>query len=112
VLDQEYQKSIKARETATRQARYRDENANDNKESKQNLTYTEGHIPAVKKDFFGRVLKGALGPLGEVNGNAGQRIERREVKGNYDMKAWVSFHEGFSNAVRKPITVEEILKGL
>jgi chromosome transmission fidelity protein 18 len=120
VLDQEYQKNIKVRKTAARQSRYRTGNANDNaefrifdhKESGQNLTHTEDHTPAVKRDFFGRVLKGDLEPLGEVNGNTNQRKEGRKVKGKYDMKAWVSFHEGFSNAVRKPITVEEILKGL
>ena len=28
-----------------------------------------------------------------------------------ERKVWVSFHEGFSNAVRKPITLEELMRG-
>jgi chromosome transmission fidelity protein 18 len=27
-------------------------------------------------------------------------------------RIWVSFHEGFSNAVRKPVTLDDIMRGL
>lgn len=47
--------------------------------------------------------------LGEIDGN----VERRKEKsGKSDNKVWVSYHEGFSNAVRKPITIDELLRGL
>jgi chromosome transmission fidelity protein 18 len=120
VLDQEYQKNVKLRENAARQARYKagdrdDDTAlkfSDDKENRQNCAVTEDPMSTVKKDFFGRVVKGVLEPLVEANGIAEERKDGKDVKGGIDMKVWVSFHEGFSNAVRKPITVEEILRGL
>ncbi|KAF2649694.1 chromosome transmission fidelity protein 18 [Lophiostoma macrostomum CBS 122681] len=64
----------------------------------------------VKRDFFGRVVKA---PTGE---EAGQEMESSTRKGvakdNDEGRIWVSFHEGFSNAVRKPITMDELLRGL
>lgn len=36
-------------------------------------------------------------------------IKKRECGVNN--QAWVSFNEGFSNAVRKPITIEELMRG-
>jgi chromosome transmission fidelity protein 18 len=35
-----------------------------------------------------------------------------ENKGGDVGRIWVSFNEGYSNAVRKPITVDELLRGL
>jgi len=34
------------------------------------------------------------------------------MDGMSDNKVWVTFHEGYSNAVRKPITIEELMRGL
>ncbi|KAF2472798.1 chromosome transmission fidelity protein 18 [Lindgomyces ingoldianus] len=62
----------------------------------------------VKRDFFGRVIK--VKPL-----RKGEKVEltKKEIeKKNYEARIWVSFHEGFSNAVRKPITVDELMRGL
>lgn len=115
VLDQEYEKYIKVRESAARQARYKAGNADDaeimipdDKENRQSFTHAE--VPQIiKKDFFGRIIRGVLEPIGT---NRGERRDGKSVKGDRGMRTWVSFHEGFSNAVRKPITVEEILRGL
>jgi chromosome transmission fidelity protein 18 len=43
-------------------------------------------------------------------GRDGKGIDegRKEREG----RVWVSFHEGFSNAVRKPVTLREIMSGL
>lgn len=52
-------------------------------------------------------------PLGEIDGNAQAEGKAGKKKdGKDDNKVWVSFHEGFSNAVSKPITIEELLRGL
>jgi chromosome transmission fidelity protein 18 len=117
VLDQEYQKNIIVRENAARQARYRAGNPEDKNDfSFSDAKENKGHhaperVLGAKKDFFGRVLKEM--PLMEIDGNEGEgRKERVKQKGKDDNKVWVSFHEGFSNAVRKPITVEELLRGL
>ncbi|KAJ5647516.1 hypothetical protein N7490_003888 [Penicillium lividum] len=60
----------------------------------------------VKRDFFGRVIQ--------------ENTESKESGGPNHMdegskagrKVWVTFHEGFSNAVRKPISMGELLTGL
>ncbi|KAF2137137.1 uncharacterized protein K452DRAFT_291791 [Aplosporella prunicola CBS 121167] len=66
----------------------------------------------VKRDFFGREIvekvkvvekREGAAAKGEADAASGQHAEG---------KVWVSYHEGFSNAVRKPITLAELLGGL
>lgn len=76
---------------------------------------------AVKKDFFGRVIVEKSAEerlaLGETNGNG--RLMRKPGVGHghghgsreVGAKVWVTFHEGLNNAVRKPITLEEFMRG-
>lgn len=52
----------------------------------------------VKKDFFGRVVKEEEKVLNVV-----KKVEQR---------VWVSYHEGFSNAVKRPLTLEEFMRGM
>jgi chromosome transmission fidelity protein 18 len=118
VLDQEYQKDIIARENAARQARYKAGNPGDYAEISLSNQENRGHYAherrlGAKKDFFGRVVGEEVTPLVEIDGNvqAGGKSGKKK-DGKDDNKVWVSFHEGFSNAVRKPITIEELLRGL
>ncbi|KAF2742281.1 P-loop containing nucleoside triphosphate hydrolase protein [Sporormia fimetaria CBS 119925] len=61
----------------------------------------------VEKDFFGRVVKQK--PVVE----GAPPVERKKaVKSGDEGRIWVSFHEGFSNAVRKPITIDDLMRGL
>ena len=57
----------------------------------------------TKRDFFGRIINDAraLGAGTNRPGTAGKSKDEKRV--------WVSFHEGYSNAVRKPITLKELL---
>jgi chromosome transmission fidelity protein 18 len=117
VLDQEYQKNIIVRENAARQARYKAGNPDDDVEFSLSNKENKGHhaqerILGAKKDFFGRVVREEIMPLGEIDGNAQADVKTGKKDGKDDNKVWVSFHEGFSNAVRKPITIEELLRGL
>ncbi|KAK4235231.1 chromosome transmission fidelity protein 18 [Achaetomium macrosporum] len=75
---------------------------------------------AVKRDFFGRVI--VERPLAETDGNAaagagggGGKSKRRRGEdgggGGEGAKVWVTYHEGINNAVRKPISLEEFLRG-
>ncbi|KAJ4377164.1 Chromosome transmission fidelity protein 18 [Didymella sp. IMI 355093] len=64
----------------------------------------EANKKAVKRDFFGRVIKEKPLIEGEVR-------KKTKQEGDED-RIWVSFHEGFSNAVRKPITIDELFRGL
>jgi len=71
---------------------------------------------AVKRDFFGREIK-ETGPSsadqeptdGTSLASGGKSTgDSRDGEG----RVWVSFHEGFSNAVRKPITMKELLESM
>lgn len=115
VLDQELQKTITLREAAARQARFtaggpmglEEIPVHDNKE---NILKEQARIleASVKRDFFGRIIPAR--PLGEVDGNAKRRKGHGHEKS--DNKVWVTYHEGMNNAVRKPITLQEFMKGM
>lgn len=124
VLDQELQKTIAQRETAARQARFKagmggaaaaqlDQHELLPHDDKENAPAGHKALPImptiVKKDFFGRVVLEK--PLHEIDGNGGgQKNGQPADKG--ENKVWVTYHEGLNNAVRKPITLEDFLKGL
>ncbi|KAK4182356.1 putative chromosome transmission fidelity protein 18 [Podospora australis] len=119
VLDQELKKAIAGREMAARQARLRQGgeyhvpvqqlSLEDDKENKN--TAPEGEVKAVKKDFFGRIIEER--PLGERSANGGHRRKgsRRGGEEKEWDKVWVTYHEGINNAVRKPISLEEFMRG-
>lgn len=118
VLDQEYQKNIIVRENAARQARYRAGNLNDDMDfsfakSKENKgRQAVERVLGPTKDFFGRLVVEDT-TLQEIDGNS--EMDKKKSKGKTekgDNKVWVTYHEGYSNAVRKPLTVEELLRGL
>ncbi|KAJ2999120.1 hypothetical protein NUW58_g111 [Xylaria curta] len=120
VLDQELQKTTVLRENAARQARYKagnpqasDDYIFDDKENTN--TTTENILPAipVKKDFFGRVIRSEAQPLAQSDGNSSaKRIASSKPLGKAETKIWVTYHEGMNNAVRKPLTLDELLRGL
>lgn len=63
-------------------------------------------LDKVKKDFFGRVIKTEEPPAtqeGEESGGGGKDKEEAPI--------WVTFHEGMNNAVRKPLTLDELMRG-
>lgn len=61
----------------------------------------------VKRDFFGRVIQE---PVPEKKDTEWQNPVDESSKAG--RKVWVTYHEGFSNAVRKPISMGELLAGL
>lgn len=63
----------------------------------------------VQRDFFGRIV---AAPVGEAAIAEAERRAKETAKSNGEGRIWVSFHEGFSNAVRKPIGIDELLRGL
>ncbi|EFQ30692.1 ATPase [Colletotrichum graminicola] len=115
VLDQELQRTIALREAAARQARFKAGGPVEFEEipvhnNNEDIVKEQARVleASVKRDFFGRIIPAR--PLGAVNGNAKRRKEQSHEKS--DNKVWVTYHEGMNNAVRKPITLEEFLKGL
>jgi chromosome transmission fidelity protein 18 len=71
----------------------------------------------VKRDFFGRVIREADRPAGPTSTDGSKMVEDGRANDTGESKdgngrVWVSFHEGFSNAVRKPITLKELMDGM
>ncbi|GAP86110.1 putative chromosome transmission fidelity protein 18 [Rosellinia necatrix] len=120
VLDQERHKAKLLRENAARQARYKAGNPHASEEyvfdDKENVNATkENALPIipVKRDFFGRVVRSDVRPLSESNGNSTDKeIAGSQPLGKAETKIWVTYHEGMNNAVRKPITLDELLRDL
>lgn len=112
VLDQELHKEKVLQNSLNRQARSSMlPNMDDNKENqppgaklKENKTATK--LASVKRDFFGRVVNEDR-PASAGDGTQKDTKSSKEVE---EDRVWVSFHEGFSNAVRKPITLKELLE--
>ena len=63
---------------------------------------------AVKRDFFGRIVDEPR-PCSR-DGTESVRLTKAHDK-EEGRGPWISFHEGFSNAVRKPITLDELIRG-
>ena len=62
----------------------------------------------VKRDFFGRPI--AVPMPGSLADEKAKKQEREKVAG--EQRVWITYHEGFSNAVRKPLTLAELMKDL
>ncbi|KAI8632122.1 hypothetical protein F5Y19DRAFT_463146 [Xylariaceae sp. FL1651] len=120
VLDQELQKTNMLRENSARQARYKAGNPHNSEDyifdDKENANTTkENALPAipVKRDFFGRVIQPEVRPLSETDGNStSKRNAGTELLDKTKTKIWVTYHEGMNNAVRKPMTLDDLLRGL
>lgn len=71
-----------------------------------------GPVVATKRDFFGRVIE--KHPNETDGGNEKhQKGCPKDDRGKESRdKVFVSFHEGYSNAVRKPITLNDLMSGL
>lgn len=113
------EKLRRLRESSARQLRFRTGNPLDtreaifdNKEKPGKSKGVELPVIPVKKDFFGRVVvKPEAQPLQEGDGNTnGKRAKADEPIG--ENKVWVTFHEGLNNAVRKPISLDDLFRGL
>lgn len=138
VLDQELHKEKILQASLSRQARGNgslissDTNApittlSDDKENLQ--PGTDPKVVKVKRDFFGRpigttiTIPSTLLPEGgridastiaqstALKGKA-KTSHNGDNQGDGKGRIWVSFHEGFSNAVRKPITLRDLMDGL
>jgi chromosome transmission fidelity protein 18 len=110
VLEQEWRKESARIDMDNRKRRGGQTEADEIEQPKEEKTteekVAEANARAVKRDFFGRVIKEKPLLVGEG------RKKVVENKGGDVGRIWVSFNEGYSNAVRKPITVDELLRGL
>lgn len=122
-LDQAYQKYLLRQRAEARQARYivgggLGPETNVGVERKEYVSTEEDRVTlktvAVKRDFFGRIIDVDI-PTGRGHasqvGSEESPMSSSNDKGE-ERKVWVSFHEGFSNAVRKPVALDELMRGL
>ena len=75
---------------------------------------TGGGGGTKKRDFFGRtIVNDETRPVEAAGQGDEQALKRRKQAVEQDENTvWITFHEGFSNAVRKPITLGELLADL
>ena len=116
-LDQEFQKRIIRQRADAAQSRFKAGSVPGQSDEVSSavagsaVTAAEGkgsEVTAARRDLFGRII-GDDQP--QFNPSIGEK-PKKSARGNDDEKTvWVSFHEGFSNAVRKPITLEELMRG-
>jgi len=116
VLDQELRKEKLLQNSAAKYARsgpLTGTSAVDEEDDKENEAPVDKtkQAPAkdlnAKRDFFGRIINESR-PRSAGNAAA---PDMAKVLSRDEGRVWVSFHEGFSNAVRKPITLKELLDG-
>lgn len=87
-----------------------------NKENKTiSQDFNKRKNTGTKRDFFGRIINESR-PIALDGNKAGEKAAKEEslisVSDREVNNVWVTFHEGFSNAVRKPITLEELMRGI
>nr|POE94472.1 chromosome transmission fidelity protein 18 [Quercus suber] len=125
VLDQEFRKEEKRRAEVARMARFQGEDTNPpttgvavassaSAGSKARTADLATAKPfSQPKDFFGRALTvPATGSIEEASAARKKRKDDQAAQEIEDRRVWVTFHEGFSNAVRKPVTLKELIEGL
>lgn len=115
VLDQELKKEKLLQNSLARHARsggseYRVGADGEDKENESPVNKAKQAIskdPGTKRDFFGNIINDSR--PNPASKSTTMHLETKEMADAG--RIWVSFHEGFSNAVRKPITLKELLDG-
>ncbi|KAI5302016.1 hypothetical protein KEM56_001130 [Ascosphaera pollenicola] len=110
-LAQEHQKEALKRSTEVGQAKLAGTKPSEDGPKSQSDMLARLNGP--KKDFFGRVIS-------EQDITKSQEEERKQKAADEAKNggktglthAWIKYHDGFSNAVRKRITMQELLAGL
>jgi chromosome transmission fidelity protein 18 len=128
VLEHEYRKELLRQQAEQRQQRLGGGVSASSSSLSLRSSLTAGMGPSAgastsringpKRDFFGRLIANPASTADNTepkskDGNESSDGKPVAGKGEgKETKAWVSFHEGFSNAVRKGITMKELLSGL
>ena len=122
VLDQELSKESLRRQAESQQAKYSKDSGDKSKkpgpgtgdEDKENEDKLSKSLldKGAKRDFFGRIINESRRVSGDDNEDNGRMESAKGPTKERDDTVWVSYHEGFSNAVRKPISLGELLAGL
>lgn len=104
VLDQEYRKETVRKQSEAISSSKLKKSADEQKQKNNSDKVAAG---IVKRDFFGRVIREPTPP--PTDSEEDKKLREANKAGR---KVWVTYHDGFSNAVRKPISMAELLAGL
>lgn len=112
VLDQEYRKETVRKQTealssTTGPKKSAGKSADGQTQDEGQGAKRSGREAGVKRDFFGRIIRE---PSPQPGGLQEGPVQNEASKAG--RKVWVTYHDGFSNAVRKPISMSELLAGL
>lgn len=115
VLEQEWRKEELRRAEAARQARFRGAGGVEVYEPIVTSTVAEGGgkkievkpKSTVKRDFFGRTIAAP-----EAGSARAAKAQKAAEDASGEGRVWVTYHEGYSNAVRKPVTLAELMRDL
>ncbi|KAL2784965.1 hypothetical protein BJX66DRAFT_73484 [Aspergillus keveii] len=112
VLDQEYRKeSIRKHSEAL--AKKKTGQASSSNANGTEAVKAKIRANAVKRDFFGRIIQESTTPDEDAQSTKKSGSAQQQGSGSdKGRKVWVTYHDGFSNAVRKPISLAELLGGL
>ncbi|KAL8941576.1 MAG: hypothetical protein Q9216_002166 [Gyalolechia sp. 2 TL-2023] len=115
-LDQEHQKFLASQRASADRARLGPggiTNTSTVGPKASTSAHDRGPAMGVKRDFFGRIVQEQ--PINDQDSQEsrqeGSAKELDSSKSNKD-KVFLSFHEGYSNAVRKPITLNDLMRTL
>ncbi|KAJ5105053.1 hypothetical protein NUU61_002400 [Penicillium alfredii] len=108
VLDQEYRKETQRKQSGVVDKSKASVKAVTGKSPDGDAAQKAMREMPAKRDFFGRVIHEP--PPVPKDGESASNGASETFKAG--RKVWVTFHEGFSNAVRKPISMGELLTGL
>lgn len=126
-LEQEFLKAEKARAETARLARFgyglpSDTPGDQGQSAAQGAQAGEKLVEAVKRkqarDFFGRPIirtepeAGSVEAVARENRRKKARVGVPEDEEGAEGRVWVTYHEGFSNAVKKPISIGAMMLGL
>ncbi|OJD25937.1 hypothetical protein ACJ73_02692 [Blastomyces percursus] len=121
VLQQEYEKEIVRQRSQAGQARLNGPKSDNlshynnieiNGPNGSNLYKFPPRLNGPKRDFFGRVIVNEARPGSRGAGASSAAAATAPPAKARNNPAWVGFHEGYSNAVRKRVTLKELLSGL
>ncbi|KAL9594783.1 MAG: hypothetical protein Q9219_006842 [cf. Caloplaca sp. 3 TL-2023] len=112
-LDQESQKLVVSQRRKRSASSSNHEAVNGSKSSRKDgvSAQEKGTASEVKRDFFGRIVQERPAGTDETEKTGQERCSTHPDKES-EWKVFVSFHEGYSNAVRKPITLHDLMRGL
>ncbi|KAL9584952.1 MAG: hypothetical protein Q9212_001805 [Teloschistes hypoglaucus] len=117
-LDQEHQRSLLGQKASVAQAKLG--GSIDPKaypwrtDGQSNQSRKEGgQVAAPKRDFFGRIVNERAADSEGLEASHRHDGANDQASGAKSRgKVFVSFHEGYSNAVRKPVSLDDLMRGL